>query len=510
MALASGEFHLFPGSGIGPLKIGTHLNDAFKILQENFGVETRQMNVYFSKSSLLSLILVEVGVLGLVLRFNPVTQRLILLELSQFGVFTLLYERKRIFGKQLLERNGSLLSLWTMYQTFGPTFEGRVVDLFQKGRSSSDEADLNRRNGTEEKAADRKEKSTGNERERNYLVEYTGLTLSFDLPTEYDQESVKQLMTHLKMDDVTGGHAQPQLQKMFIHSGSASGSSGSTGLFPGLSGKSKLRRSGAKDIDVVEIDADVSDFDVVLESSAVDEAGSDSSCALQKKKSLIVKFPKVSAELNSLRITSTEEDVLLLLGNPDNIYYKTEDKMRIHSPKLVSGSLAEEPPSEGGLKKGSSKALPPSKTGQRKVRRQAKEATMETLSKQCFTKYDYFLNYYDLGVDFLIDCDSKEVIRIILHTNLPAQPNFLVYKNCKFCFKSLNSCSTEVGEASVPEFAFYQPFEDIKQVVPCSSRPMIRNNDRFLNSFLYCTEHAEDRLIFEVAESGFLASLTIY
>uniref|UniRef100_A0A7N5KHG9 Phagophore assembly factor 1 n=1 Tax=Ailuropoda melanoleuca TaxID=9646 RepID=A0A7N5KHG9_AILME len=74
------------------------------------------------------------------------------------------------------------------------------------------------------------------------------------------------------------------------------------------------------------------------------------------------------------------QDVLSMLGSPHKVFYKSEDKMKIHSP--------------------SPHKQVPSKCN------------------------DYFFNYFTLGVDILFDANTHKVKKFVLHTNYPGHYNF--------------------------------------------------------------------------------------
>ncbi|XP_076988794.1 phagosome assembly factor 1 isoform X3 [Tamandua tetradactyla] len=74
------------------------------------------------------------------------------------------------------------------------------------------------------------------------------------------------------------------------------------------------------------------------------------------------------------------QGVLSMLGSPHKVFYKSEDKMKIHSP--------------------SPHKQVPSKCN------------------------DYFFNYFTLGVDILFDANTHKVKKFVLHTNYPGHYNF--------------------------------------------------------------------------------------
>ncbi|XP_043260412.1 PHAF1 protein CG7083-like [Colletes gigas] len=82
----------------------------------------------------------------------------------------------------------------------------------------------------------------------------------------------------------------------------------------------------------------------------------------------------------------TCEDVLSALGAPSRVFFKAEDKMRIHSPHAHEHD---------------------------KIRRS-----------------DFFDNYFTLGLDILFEAKTQCVKKFVLHTNYPGHYNFKMY-HCK-------------------------------------------------------------------------------
>lgn len=80
------------------------------------------------------------------------------------------------------------------------------------------------------------------------------------------------------------------------------------------------------------------------------------------------------------------QSVLSTLGAPNRVFYKSEDKMKIHNAKRQKG----------------------------------------------ITHSDYFFNYFTLGLDVLFDAKSLRVKKFVLHTNFPGHHNFNMYQRCNF------------------------------------------------------------------------------
>ncbi|CAL8082703.1 unnamed protein product [Calicophoron daubneyi] len=85
---------------------------------------------------------------------------------------------------------------------------------------------------------------------------------------------------------------------------------------------------------------------------------------------------------------SHPDDVLSALGSPSRIFYKTEDKMKIHLPQSYR---LEQP-----------------------------------------RRSDYFYNYLTMGLDILFDARTHQVIKFVLHTNQPGEYTFNTYYRCLF------------------------------------------------------------------------------
>lgn len=82
------------------------------------------------------------------------------------------------------------------------------------------------------------------------------------------------------------------------------------------------------------------------------------------------------------------QDVCTNLGAPSSVFYKSEDKMKIHSP-----------------------------SAHKRVQNR---------------RSDFFFNYFTLGLDILFDARTQKVKKFILHTNYPGHYVFNIYHRCEF------------------------------------------------------------------------------
>ncbi|XP_006530951.1 phagosome assembly factor 1 isoform X2 [Mus musculus] len=192
------------------------------------------------------------------------------------------------------------------------------------------------------------------------------------------------------------------------------------------------------------------------------------------------------------------QDVLSMLGSPHKVFYKSEDKMKIHSP--------------------SPHKQVPSKCN------------------------DYFFNYFTLGVDILFDANTHKVKKFVLHTNYPGHYNFNIYHRCEFkiplaikkaiaqrvaildsaCGWTYRPAQPSLHHLLFPENAggqteictTYSKWDSIQEllghpvekpvVLHRSSSP--NNTNPFGSTFCFGLQ----RMIFEVMQNNHIASVTLY
>lgn len=82
------------------------------------------------------------------------------------------------------------------------------------------------------------------------------------------------------------------------------------------------------------------------------------------------------------------QDVCAVIGAPSRVFFKSEDKMKIHSP-----------------------------SAHKRVQNR---------------RSDFFFNYFTLGLDILFDARTQKAKKFILHTNYPGHYNFNMYHRCEF------------------------------------------------------------------------------
>jgi len=165
-----------------------------------------------------------------------------------------------------------------------------------------------------------------------------------------------------------------------------------------------------------------------------------------------------------IRFGDSVQDVTSAIGAPSRVFYKSEDKMKIHSPNAHRKSAA--------------------------------------------LKSDYFYNYFTMGMDILFDAKHNKVKKFILHTNFPGHYNFNMYQRCEF------SLELERERAGGPvHISPYTRWEGVAGQLAPSERPVVLNRASSTNTTnpfgsTFCYGYQD--IIFEVMPNGHLASVTLY
>jgi len=168
----------------------------------------------------------------------------------------------------------------------------------------------------------------------------------------------------------------------------------------------------------------------------------------------------------TIKFGDSVQDVLSSLGAPSRVFYKSEDKMKIHSPNAHRRS-----------------------------------ATL---------KSDYFYNYFTMGMDILFDAKTNRVKKLLLHTNFPGHYNFNMYHRCEF---SLSLEGERGGGTARVDVSPLSKWDSIASVVKVSERPVVLNRASSTNTTnpfgsTFCYGYQD--IIFEVMPNGHLASVSLY
>ncbi|XP_039265199.2 phagosome assembly factor 1-like [Styela clava] len=165
----------------------------------------------------------------------------------------------------------------------------------------------------------------------------------------------------------------------------------------------------------------------------------------------------------SVKFGDSVQQVLAILGSPCKIFYKLQDKMKIHS------------------------------------------ASPRKLNETRHT--DYFYNYFTLGIDILFDGKFHQVKKFLLHTNFPGHYNFNIYYRCDFKIKLLGeeNC-VDVTPCTLWNDVIGQLPFDVGKPVVLNRASSTNNTNPFGSNFCFGLRN----MIFEVMSNNHIASVTLY
>jgi hypothetical protein len=125
--------------------------------------------------------------------------------------------------------------------------------------------------------------------------------------------------------------------------------------------------------------------------------------------------------------TTTVQDILSDLGKPSRIFYKEEDKMKIHSTTDNAALLSKSNPIES--KSGDVLLVSGNDDKDKGIKKKSTSIVCDLtktaiLDPSLVQPTDYFLNYFHLGIDILIDGTLHICKKIVLHGNVPGHYDF--------------------------------------------------------------------------------------
>ncbi|XP_038218369.1 UPF0183 protein CG7083 [Zerene cesonia] len=178
-----------------------------------------------------------------------------------------------------------------------------------------------------------------------------------------------------------------------------------------------------------------------------------------------------AARRRVVRFGDSCQAVSRALAAPARLYYKADDKMRIHRPT---------------------------------ARRRPPPAS------------DYFFNYFTLGLDVLFDARTHQVKKFVLHTNYPGHYNFNMYHRCEFELNvQPDKCesNTLVESCGAVCVTAYSKWESVSRALRVCERPVVLNRASSTNTTnpfgsTFCYGYQD--IIFEVMSNNYIASITLY
>ncbi|KAF9958348.1 hypothetical protein BGZ72_000489 [Mortierella alpina] len=389
------DLAIAPGKHLGWFRLGTSMWDIIRILRDQAALIPVVELKYSDENPFAADIVLRLPSNGIELRFEPLSQRLKLIKVDDFSRLRLTYQGGEVSSTKALP------TFLLAYKLFGPTYPGEF-------------------DGTK----------------HLYTLSYPGLSLVFPIPEKHMLLYQSSADLPLEFPDGT----TPVASHMYIYYGAdwttatllpiatlarnmqeANSPGHHSGRFG--EGKAELEKVVAK----------------IGHGAVLQFAGSS-----QPQKCPVV-----------LHMT-TPQDLLADLGSPSSIYYKEEDKMKIHSD--TKDNLRSQHLEEDGILGemddiGYDRSTRPSEGSQQ--------------------PNDYFYNYFHLGLDVLFDGSTHRCKKIVMHTNVPGHFDFQSYKRCPFVLHLPTSPSTASFD---PEAARLPP------IAPQTSPSPSPTHQQFINT----------------------------
>jgi len=169
-----------------------------------------------------------------------------------------------------------------------------------------------------------------------------------------------------------------------------------------------------------------------------------------------------SKRQHSLDFNSTTQDVLSILGAPSRVFFKEEDKMKIHTTSYEGLGCA-----------------------------------------------DYFYNYFSIGLDILFDIHTHVVKKLILHTNFPTHYEFNQYVKCNFkIYPPENGKEEEKEKASV--ITPNTKWTEVQKILGPCGKPVVNNRGSNTNPFGATLFYGYKDIVFEVMKNDHIASVCLF
>jgi hypothetical protein len=377
------QLQLVPGKGLGDFTLGMPIAESINVIQQNIDAISH-VELKFNESDPLNMdIILDLTEDGFLLRFEPASQRLKMIEIYDVPKVTLTYCGS-VFSAANVPPTFVLI-----YSRFGPSYPGDY-----------------------------------NSAKNAYYLHYPNLSFKFPIPAKYHS---------LYTDGTAAPHSElpvefpdgttPITTRIYIYNGSSL----SAPTLPQLAPTSLY-------------------FEPV-----VVNIGSG------------LFFTKRNA---SLGFDSSPQDVISELGPPTRVYYKEEDKMRIHSVSSNGVSYA-----------------------------------------------DYFYNYFPLGLDFLFDAHTHTVKKIVLHTNFPTHFEFNQYSKCNFRIAVPKPTEDLSANGEGEHVVYIEPdmrWDGIQGLFGKASKPVVNSRTTSTNPFGATYFYGYPGVIFEVMRNNHIASVCIF
>ncbi|CDS07420.1 hypothetical protein LRAMOSA01369 [Lichtheimia ramosa] len=362
------ELAIAPGRSLGPFRLGSTLWDTIQYLRDRPQFFPSVELKYSQEDPVKFDFIIALPVNGIHLRFDGGLQRMKSIECFDPSKVKLVYQNSDVSSSRTIP------TFLLIYKAFGPTYPGE----FDSSQSI-------------------------------YTLKYPGISFMFPIPARhknlYATSSGKYHVTNdvylpLEFPDGT----TPIASRVCLFS--TSGTSWKKATVPPLSkviaennaSNRAYGKPGRREVEEVKA---------------------------QPNRGVILTFPThddssnstISNQVEILLHVTRPQDILADLGKPSRVFYKEEDKMKIHSVTDDGAML-------GGATDDDAE------NGERIVRASGPDEDEKDVSTVDPT--DYFFNFFHLGLDVLMDGTLHVCKKIVLHGNIPGHYDFQRYKRCPF------------------------------------------------------------------------------
>ncbi|EST05815.1 hypothetical protein PSEUBRA_004844 [Kalmanozyma brasiliensis GHG001] len=466
---------LRPSYSLGPFKLGHSLWHTLNYLRSNQSLFPQINITYDETSPRVSPIAVAIQP-NLHLIFNGLTQRLVMITLENLDSSSsstspssassepshrpvnLIYNGKLIYSKGLARSAPVALNRSTLHQILGPTYPGRP-----ETSTASPSSLVSSAFGSKLDSKDSEQSE--------FVITYPGLAFCFALKPNASKEADVDKSQPVSSMHIFSG-ADPNSPEDVLVSPSASLSTTEQARPPSRSSKGMLSPTAAvsdyqqlnNDRDRAALDTDAIQVRCPTLLEAEVTPGRGVSLHFAKSGASRADSPppdnrNVSAShvVELLLGISTPQDALCDLGQPQRIFYKEDDRMRIHGTATASN-------------------------GNRSTRDRASENSGSTDDSHS-TSHDahdsaFFYNYFDLGLDLLFSRDTSRMPsiaemydaaangqprleKVVCHTNVPGDALFQRYNRCPWRVVAAGKSASKgkAGEGGTGTFSFKDHFD---------------------------------------------------
>lgn len=460
------ELVITPGRSLGPFRLGSSLWDTLHLLADKPQFFPTVELKYSQENPLEYDFIIALPTNGINLRYDGSLQRLKSVECYDPNKVKLVYQNSDVSSSRTIP------TFLLIYKSFGPTYPGE----FDSNQSI-------------------------------YTLKYPGLAFTFPIPTRH--QSLYKSSTDLPLEFPDG--TTPIASKVILYSNSNTWQQAAVPPLPKIiaehngSNSTKYGKLGKREAESV----------IVKPTKGITllfPVPGDTDIAREKTNA---SNPNPSIAHNSVTVNlnkTSVQDILADLGKPSRIFYKEEDKMKIHSV-TDNGTLL------------NSKNHPiESKSGDTTGDDKDKDPSLVQPT-------DYFLNYFHLGIDILIDGELHICKKIVLHGNVPGHYDFQRYKRCPFQMffpkdsknkqdssllvdvedENENMITADMKIATMQERIPWETSNTIKENTPQQKPVILTRGSSEQNPFgsTYLTGYDEG-VVMEVMKNGYVPTIVLY